>query len=176
MINLLLSRKQASRMSRTASVFYATLLSLILLTAGLQAAPANNGAVNPLKAVSGFWYTEGREGGVELYPCGNEVCGRFQWIRDDGADTLSRDTHNPDPDLRARPLCHLQFIGGFTPDRHGHYAGGWIYNPRDGGTYSAEMTLSDPDTLDVRGYLFVPFLGENQSWKRAKFMPSCARE
>lgn len=91
---------------------------------------------------------------------------------------ISRDTNNPDPALRQRPLCHMQFMGGFTPDadRQGHYTDGWIYNPRDGGIYSAEMTLIDHGTLKLRGYLFFPFLGESQIWKRATTMPTCMSE
>ena len=41
---------------------------------------------NPLTAISGFWYTEGREGGIQLYPCDDKICGRFYWMKDPKGD------------------------------------------------------------------------------------------
>ena len=161
-------------------VFFATLAATIALaSAALAVSPKSEAAYsvpdpNPQRAISGTWYTEDREGGIELYPCGDQVCGRFYWLKDEreGGD-VSRDTHNPDSHARQTPLCRMQFMGGFKPDNKGHYLEGWIYNPRDGGTYSAQMTLVDHNTLDLHGYLFFPALGESQVWKRAKNMPSC---
>ena len=58
------------------------------------------------------------EGGVELYPCGDQICGRFYWMKDDTENgDLSRDKNNPDSAQRERPLCHMQFMGSFTPER-----------------------------------------------------------
>jgi len=159
-------------MNRFRTVFFATVAAIIFLAGEAGGTGLEKQAEDPRAVVSGFWYTEGRDGVVEIYPCGDEICGRLQWIEDEG--NHSHDTRNPDPDLRQRPLCHLQFMGGFTPDGKDHFADGWIYSPRNGGTYSAEMTLVDHETLDLHGYLFVPMLGESQVWKRAKKMNSCA--
>ncbi|MGE3623958.1 MAG: DUF2147 domain-containing protein, partial [Bdellovibrionales bacterium] len=104
--------------------------------AGSPHATPREPAGNPLSAVSGWWYTEGMEGGVELYPCGKDVCGRFYWLGDEkGADTVSLDSRNPDPSRRDHPLCLMQFMGGFTPDGQGRYTDGWIYSPRHGATF-----------------------------------------
>jgi len=163
-------------MSRSGPVFFITLAVIICIAATANGSPKMP-VQNALKAISGRWYTEGHEGGIELYPCGDEICGRFYWLKDkmENGD-ISRDKNNPDPNLHRRPLCHMQFMGGFTPDQQSHYTDGWIYNPRDGGTYSAEMTLIDRDTLDLRGYLFFPFLGESQTWTRATSMPTCMND
>jgi uncharacterized protein (DUF2147 family) len=162
-------------MKQKKSVFFATLLGIIFLAASATSAPTKNHVANPPKSIQGFWYTENRRGGVELYSCGDQICGRFQWISDEEGPT-SRDDNNPDPALRQRPLCHMQFMNGFAsdPDQKNHFIDGTIYNPHDGGLYSAEMTLVDENTLRLRGYLFLPFLGESQIWRRAKTMPSCA--
>jgi uncharacterized protein (DUF2147 family) len=167
-------------MKRNFVVFYATVTAIIFMAAIAHAATPKKDAAysipdpNPLRAISGTWYTESREGGVELYPCGNQVCGRFYWLKDDmEKGDVSRDTHNPNQQDRQKPLCKMQFMGGFSPEGGNKYIEGWIYNPRDGGTYSAQMTLVDHDTLDLHGYLFFPALGESQTWKRAKDMPTC---
>lgn len=118
--------------------------------------------------VTGLWYTEDRDGIVELYPCAAHICGRFYWLKDAEANgDMSHDTHNPDSDLRARPLCGLTFMTGFVPNGKGHYADGTIYSPRDGANFNAEMTLADHHTLNLRGYILLSVFGETQSWKRA---------
>ncbi len=162
------------------SVFFATVAAIIfMIVSNAYGAGLKNEANDALRAVSGFWYTEGHEGGIELYPCNGKVCGRFQWIKkEENTGEASRDPHNPDPALRERDLCHQQFMGDFAPDgdKKNHYSDGWIYSPRDGGTYDAELTLLDHDTLNVRGYLFISLLGGSQNWTRAKAIPSCKKD
>ena len=78
--------------------------------------------------------------------------------------------------LRDKPLCGMQFMGGFEPDGKGHYNGGWIYSPRHGANFSAEMKLVNPSTLDLHGYIFIPLFGASQTWTRAKAMTHCKGE
>jgi uncharacterized protein (DUF2147 family) len=64
-------------------------------------------------------------------------------------------------------------MGGFKPEGKGRYTDGWIYSPLHGATFQAEMTLVDHNTLDLHGYIFIPALGQSQTWTRAKSLPSC---
>jgi uncharacterized protein (DUF2147 family) len=148
-----------------------------LLLLALLAANGAIAAAHVRDPIAGLWRTEGGKGIVELYSCGAHICGRFWWV-DDSPGDVSRDTKNRDPAKRERPLCRAQFMGGFTPDpdKPGHYAGGWIYSPRSGATYSAEMTLIDHNTLDLHGYVITPLLGESQIWKRTKPVSACTTE
>lgn len=123
--------------------------------------------------VLGFWYTENREGGVELYKCEDKICGRFRWLNPKPGEEAPRDINNPFKALRKEPLCHMKFMNDFTPDGQGQYKGGTIYSPRHGQDFSAEMTLINHDTLDLHGYILTPILGESQTWIRAKTMPDC---
>jgi len=163
-------------MRRSVPVFFATVVAIFGVASVAYGAikPETISMQNALGEISGFWYTEDRDGGVELYSCGTEVCGRFYWLKENGpADNVSLDSRNPDPDKRSQPLCREQFMGGFAPDGDGHYINGWIYSPRHGATFQAEMTLIDHDTLDLHGYVLMPALGESQVWKRADKLPSC---
>lgn len=45
---------------------------------------------------------------------------------------------------------------------------GKIYNPEDGKEYNCKMTLKDPNTLEVRGYVGISLFGKNQTWTRIK--------
>jgi uncharacterized protein (DUF2147 family) len=124
--------------------------------------------------ITGLWYTEDHEGGVELYACGEEICGSFYWLKDNIVNgDLSRDIRNFDPSKRQRPLCHTQFMWGFKPDHEGFYSDGTIYSPLHGTNFSATMTLTDPNTLELHGYLLFSFFGESRTWRRARGMPRC---
>ncbi|HUY68291.1 MAG TPA: DUF2147 domain-containing protein [Alphaproteobacteria bacterium] len=145
----------------------------VLTTAPLAAHTAERATHDPLTAISGIWYTQKHEGGIQLYPCDGKICGRFYWLKDDSPARVARDRHNPAPAMRRRPLCLMQFMGNFTPDGHGHYTGGWIYNPEDGNTYDAQMTLANRNTLKLHGYLLLPALGQDRTWHRAHKIRRC---
>jgi uncharacterized protein (DUF2147 family) len=130
--------------------------------------------------IVGLWYTENREGGVEIYPCGAKICGRLHWFGDramnDSPGRSPKDIYNVDTDKRQRLLCGMQFMGEFTPEGPGRYIHGWIYSPRTGQSFSAEITLVDHDTLKLHGYVFTPLLGASQTWKRVDDLPACNSE
>ena len=143
---------------------------IVLTSAPADAKNQKQPARNP---VIGLWYTQDRDGVIELYSCENQICGRFHWIKNSSDNQPSLDNKNPDKEKRNRPLCGLQFMGGFSPKENGKYEDGWIYSPRHGGVFSANMTLLDHDTLDLHGYMFLPILGESQTWHRAYHAPAC---
>jgi uncharacterized protein (DUF2147 family) len=150
----------------------ASALFIIALAFALFALPGKGLCAAAADPITGFWYTENQEGGVELYSCGAKICGRFKWLKPTPDQGVARDDHNPDIAKRPRLLCHMEFMTGFVPDGHGHYEDGFIYSPRHGQNFNAEMTL-DHDTLDLHGYVMMPILGESQTWTRVKTMPDC---
>jgi uncharacterized protein (DUF2147 family) len=134
-------------------------------------------AAEPSSGIAGFWKTRDGDAIIEMYPCGDQFCGRFQWLKDDSPDNPSLDDNNPDPDKRKRPLCGLTFMGGFIKTNEKDYEKGWIYSPRHGSMFSANLRILDPDTLEIHGYMLLPLLGESQIWRRAEApVPSCGAE
>ncbi len=128
---------------------------------------------SPDGSATGFWLTQDKDGVVEIYPCEGYLCGRFHWLKEDSLQNPSLDDKNPNPALRTRPLCGMQFLGGFEPQSQGSYTGGWIYSPRHGSKFSARISLKNPDLLELHGYMFIPFLGDSQLWTRAGTHPRC---
>ncbi|MDX9690627.1 MAG: DUF2147 domain-containing protein [Proteobacteria bacterium] len=123
----------------------------------------------------GLWQTKDKEAVIEFYRCeGDEFCGRFYWLKDDSLSEPSLDDKNPDPELKKRPLCGLTFLGGFTDKGDGDYGSGWVYSARHGSKFSASVKLIDQDTLELRGFMFVPFLGRSEEWQRVVQSPQCA--
>jgi len=116
--------------------------------------------------VFGYWLTENGSAIIEIRPCGDGVCGQTAWLKNPRHDTgeTKRDENNPDPALRARSLCGLTLLRGVTRKRDGWE--GAIYSPRHGDTFSAELNAKNRETLEVRGYVGLPFFGSSQNWVR----------
>ena len=114
----------------------------------------------------GFWQTEDKDGVIEFYQCEDSFCGRFYWLEEDSLENPSLDDRNPDPEMKVRPLCGLTFLGGFKSNGDGSYEGGWLYSPRHGGMFSANLALKGRDSLELRGFVFITLLGGSQMWTR----------
>lgn len=134
----------------------------LLIGLAFAAAPAPQSA----DAVIGRWKTPVKNGVVEIQRCGTSICGKV--ITSDGlrANPNLTDANNGNKALRGRKIAGLQILSGFSWQKNGWY-GGKIYNAEDGKTYSAEITLSGNDTLNLRGCVFKPFC-RTQTWTRVR--------
>jgi len=128
-----------------------TLLSIATVSSALAQTTADG--------AFGFWLN--RNGWlIEAGACEDGLCGTVIGVGGRTEDAQRFDVHNPDPELRQRPLCGVEIFGAFHPNGSpGEWEGGWLYNPRDGKTYSSVMKLGAEDTLEVRGYVFSPIFG-----------------
>ncbi|HOV73449.1 MAG TPA: DUF2147 domain-containing protein [Candidatus Hydrogenedentes bacterium] len=86
--------------------------------------------------------------------------------KDQEAGKPTRDRNNPDPALRNRPMLGLEILKDFEYQGENRYESGTIYNPEDGRTYKAKLTLADPDHLKVRGFIGISLLGGTTVWTR----------
>ncbi len=136
---------------------------LVLLPA---AARADTGAASPV----GRWLTEGGTSHVEIYRCGEALCGRIAWLREPiGKDGKpKRDSKNPDPARRAQTIEGLTFLWNFAAKAPGEWDGGRVYNPLDGDTYRARMRMLPDGRLELRGYVVLPLFGGSQRWERVR--------
>lgn len=139
--------------------------ALLLLCTVLAAA----GAYAQTATVQGYW-REPRGAVIRIAPCGDRLC--VEIVRLSGGNHPARDAHNPDPKLRNRPLCGLRIGDGFMAVDPQHARGGHLYDPRNGSTYSGEMT-AEGNLLHLRGYLGLRILGRTQTWVRATQPPPC---
>jgi len=133
-------------------------------------------AAQPGSSPEGRWLTEKKNGIIEIFRCGNNLCGRLLWFRIKPGDSNQQgvDFENPDPKQRNRPLCGLVFMTGFKPDGPNGWEDGRVYNSDDGNTYHATMTLQPDGRLRLHGYIVVTLIGASELWTRhAGPVPPC---
>ena len=169
-----LAASQNGPMSRTRRLLGPLLLLVLAaITPPLHAADAE------ADAVVGTWLTEaGEKGGrayVQVARQGDRLVGRIVRLEEPDfeaghprAGKPKVDLENPDPKLRERPIVGLQILQGFTYAGDGKWTGGTIYDPANGKTYKAQITLNDRNTLALRGYIGIPALGRTTTWKRVQ--------
>lgn len=136
-------------------------LASILLLTGLSLHAARSNEVveaGPL----GVWINEKSTVAVRIERCGNALCGHIVWLAEPYQDNgeLKRDLHNPNPEKRGQPICGLRIAKGFQQIDDHVWGGGTIYNPDEGESYQAYLSLIAPDKLRVHAYVFLPLFGK----------------
>lgn len=148
---------------------------------GVQPPPRAQPQPAPATGVAGLWIDHTGDGAVEIAPCTasapDRLCGRIVWLKipNDESGRPLRDGLNEDQSQRRRPICGLPVLGDIRRQPGGTYEEGWIYDPRRGQAFSVEVTLKDPNRLQVMGYKGVKFLSKTFMWTRATGeLPRCA--
>ncbi len=136
---------------------------------------AGSAAADPKEV--GVWYDDTGKGAVKIEICTpTTLCGKIYWLKepmaDDGKPKIDR--YNPEPTMRTRPICGLPVLGDLEKISDGGFDNGWVYDPKEGKSYSVALDLVGPDTLKVTGYKGMRFLGKSFIWTRAPVdLPSC---
>lgn len=158
-------RAMALRVQRTcchASVCLRTALLFSLLTATSVGADS--------KTPVGVWLHANKRIQVQVFPCGDRLCGKIVWFRwpNDAQGLPLVDLKNKNPALRSRPLLGLTVLRDLRHTGENRWAGGRIYNPDDGMDYGAQMSIQDDGTLRVRAYVLFPAFGKTLVWTRVR--------
>jgi uncharacterized protein (DUF2147 family) len=144
-----------------------TFLALILLAATTAFSAGSSG-------ILGIWKTEKDESKVEVFRCGEKICGKIIWLknpnytdsRDGVVGTPFIDRKNPDPALRSRLVLGLRIMEGFTEVGGNNWGNGTCYDPKSGNTYRGKIHQAAPDRLELRGYIGIPLFGRTSVWTR----------
>lgn len=142
-------------------------LTLLLLSTSAFAAAADD--------MLGVWLNQEKDAKIEMYKCGEKYCGKVVWLKEpaypegskDGVPgTPKLDHSNPDQALRKRPVIGLDIVHGMAYVGENKWADGTVYDPKNGKTYSAKMTLVSPMQLNLRGFIGISLLGRTAVWTR----------
>jgi uncharacterized protein (DUF2147 family) len=139
-------------------------VSVLLLSVLLAATTAYGAAPND---ILGPWKTAGDSSEVELFKCGEKICGKVAWLKnpnymdskDGPVGTPKVDRKNPDPKLRNRPIIGLQVIDGLAAAGGNRWEHGMCYDPESGNTYKCKVHLASPERLEVRGFIGFSLFG-----------------
>tara|TARA_B100001540_G_C15733000_1_gene608521 strand:+ start:102 stop:542 length:441 start_codon:yes stop_codon:yes gene_type:complete len=137
------------------------LLSFVLLSYSTYA--QNN------KSVLGDWYNAEKDAVINIFEAEDQtLSGKIIWMlnpNDENGDPKT-DPLNPNQDLRKRSRLGMVMMHGFTYVDNNVWDNGKLYDPKKGKTYTGMITLKDANTLDLRGYIGLSFIGRSSTWTR----------
>lgn len=114
-------------------------------------APAGASAAD----ITGIWATGSEGGRVEIYRCGQALCGKIVDAKRLRANPDLRDVRNSDPKLRQRKLKGLVVLQGFSGGPR-EWRGGPVYDPESGdGAGRGQLKLLANGTLELKGCVAV---------------------
>lgn len=148
-------------------------LALFGLVLAAWPAAAQDGETAPQEARPapyGVWMPEDEESMVEIYECGEAMCGRVVWMleeRDENGEVLT-DIYNPDPELRSQPVLGLEIMTEITPTDEDKVWQGRVYNPKDGRTYDFWLTVKSEQQITIQGCGLYNLVCQTHTWNRAE--------
>ena len=126
------------------------------------------------EAIVGKWLNQEGTSHIQIFKATNgsfagKFYGKLVWLKEPMKNGKSKvDDLNPDPKKQAVPLLGLQILKDFVYDAQDkEWEDGTIYDPKNGKTYSCNMTLSG-NNLNVRGYVGISLLGRTGVWTRVQ--------
>lgn len=119
----------------------------------------------------GYWLTQDGDSQVRIFKATNgKYYGTIEWLKDplNEEGKTKVDDKNPDKSLHSRPVLGLQLLKDFSFNADkGEWAGGTIYDPKNGKTYDAFMHLQSEDVMILKGFVLgMRFLGREATWTR----------
>lgn len=110
-----------------------------------------------------------RPGKIEVFRCGSGkryICAKIVWLQNplDSSGKPLRDVRNENSSQRGRAILGLPIINGMAPTGANQWKGS-IYNPEDGNTYSATLTMVSNSQITLRGCKGWILCGE-RTWLR----------
>ena len=144
-----------------------TMFAMVLLLANIAFGAGQD-------AILGKWKTEHEESRVEIYNCGDKLCGKVVWLmepfytdsKDGPPGAPLVDSKNSDPALRSRPIIGLRIMEGFSSIGENSWGNGTCYDPKSGKSYRGKIRLVKPPRLELRGYVGIPLFGRTAVWTR----------
>jgi uncharacterized protein (DUF2147 family) len=125
---------------------------------------------------TGYWMKPDaeRESKIQVFKCGagkKNLCAKIAWLKEpnDSKGKPLHDVRNENPAMRGRSIVGLAIFTGLAPSAPSTWTGK-IYNPEDGHTYSATLTVLSRKQILLRGCKAWLLCGEKQ-WLRTSAPP-----
>lgn len=132
---------------------------------------AKGNAQNNPDAILGKWESTEKNLIVEVYKQDNDLKARVLWFYDPD-DTITPiaqrlDVNNPKEELRNRKIIGLDVLSGLTYNaKQNKWTGGKIYDSSSGKTWDANVWLTSPEVLRVKGFYLVRWFGKTLNFTK----------
>ncbi|HLZ02424.1 MAG TPA: DUF2147 domain-containing protein [Bradyrhizobium sp.] len=110
---------------------------------------------------TGDWRVADGVANVRVAQCNGSMWGVVAWEKEPGGV----DRNNPDASKRNRPTLGLPILLDMKKKPGADSWEGQVYNAKDGQTYSASITPTDPNHLEIQGCV-LGFLCGGETWTR----------
>jgi uncharacterized protein (DUF2147 family) len=119
--------------------------------------------------VEGYWLNQEKDAKIEIYKAKDgKFYGKIIWLKEPDRDGKPKtDINNPKESKRATPIIGLLILKAFNKEDENSYEDGTIYDPKNGKTYSCNITVKDANTLSIRGYVGISLIGRTTVWTRS---------
>ena len=131
----------------------AAVLGLLAATLLAPAGPSHAASADPV----GYWMKPDaeRESKIQVFKCGSKktnLCAKIAWLKEpnDSKGQPLHDVRNENPSMRGRQIIGLPIFMDLVPSAPSTWTGK-IYNPEDGHTYSATLTVLSRKQILLRG-------------------------
>jgi uncharacterized protein (DUF2147 family) len=115
--------------------------------------------------VTGLWATDSDNGRVQIYKCGEGICGKVVDADQLRANPNQTDAYNKIKAQRTRKVKGLVLFSGYTGGPT-EWKGGAIYDPKSGDTGRNGKLKLNGDKLEVKGCLGP--ICRTKHWTRVK--------
>jgi uncharacterized protein (DUF2147 family) len=109
---------------------------------------------------AGRWLVADRSAVMKIEACTDGYYASIDWERVPGVDAK-----NPDKTKRGRPLSGISILMGMKPTGTNEWEGR-VYNPKDGNTYTAQMSEPRPDQVRIEGCVLGGLICDGETWTR----------
>lgn len=121
------------------------------------------------QSATGTWKTIDDEDGkvkshVEIFESEGKIFGKIVKLIDPEKTICV----NCKGDKKDQPIEGMQIIWDLKEDSDNEWEGGKILDPKSGKIYKCKLELTDPNTLNVRGFIGFSLLGRTQTWYRVE--------
>ncbi len=134
-------------MKKTATLYFLSIAVLLLCNTVFAQTGSDK--------IVGLYWSPKKDAKIEIYKKADKYFGRSVWVA-----TPKKDVENPDKLLRQRDLLGINLLTNFSFN-DGVYAGGEIYDPANGKTYSCKISFTGKD-LKVRGFIGISLFGRTE--------------
>jgi len=143
---------------------YQFLTCFLLIQSVMLVAPSQEKA----DEIIGIWLTGGKEPAkIQIFKSRDKFYGRIVWLQNPTTDGKPRaDVKNPDKNRRDQPILGQLILTGVIFDGDDEWDHGRIYDPESGKTYKCYISLSDKNTIKIRGYVGMSLFGRTETWAK----------